>query len=398
MAFASGLYNLYRYGSTSAPSSFRFPVGEGLSGSQRQQAGNVLGMQTPNMTYAPPGTFSSRPIGPNPIPARSTTVRSRTGTITPPAPRQSTPRPGTPAQTQSLTGTQRAPGVSVDLEELRQIEEMYGGTANFLSQLQQNIQGDLSRTLGAVGGQYEAQRPFLEQARGEALGQVGAQREAEQRQSQNAMSEARLLASELGQATRQRYGGTSSTGEFAHAIQGRELQRGQSRIQQQSAANLQTLNDKANSIQQNYSNQLQQLEAQKAAALNDVQNQFNQRIAQIDASRTENESAKAAAKLDALREARTRAEAIEDQKTQFQQGIESQTLAAAQNIYAAIQAYRAEAGEPTDLQALPGAEFSTLLGNQGTPDQALPQGYFKRPDTSEPFNPTGLFAEGLPAL
>lgn len=391
MAFGSSLYNLYRYGSTRAPTGpMVFQRGAGITDQYTP---------APNTTLAPRGTF---PIGPSSRPAATSTVKTRTGNVIPPPPTVSTPRPGGTTQTGPLTSTQRAAPVGPDLEELQQIEEMYGGTSGFLNTLQSNIESDLGRTLDVTGGQFEAQRPFLEQAKGEALTQNTAQQEAEGRQRENAMAEARLLYSELGQAGRQRFGGTSSAGEFASAIQGRELQRSQGKITQTSAANLTALRNKATSIQQNYTNQLQQLEAQKSAALNDVRNQFNQRLAQIDASRTENDAAKAADKaadkLDALREARSRAEEIENQKTQFQQNIDSQTLAAAQNIYAAIQSYRAQMGEPVDLQGLPGAQFSTIGGLQGTAEQALPQGYFKRPDTSEEYLPQGLFAEGLPPL
>lgn len=348
----------------------------------------------PNQSYAP--SNRAYPIyKPNPNSSLFNTALSSVR-----APRvSSTPRPattptpqvrGSATQASNIRNTAKAPTVDPNAEYNQQINELYGGTANFLQGLQESIRGSQDNILGAIGSQFDAQRPMLQQARDDLMFQNQSQQEGERVNQQNALAEARNLYSELGQANRQRFGGTSSTGEFANAIQGREFQRGQSRINQTSQANLQTLQQQASSIEKGYQSQLIQLESQKNSALSEARAQFEERVRQIDSLRAENEQSKAAAKLEALRELRTKAENIENQKRQFQQQLESQTLAAAQNIYSAVQAYAAEQGKAPDLAGLPGAEFSTLLGNQRTSESALPQGFFRKPE-AEPFTYQGLF-------
>lgn len=324
-------------------------------------------------------------IGPRPsAPRVSTPYRA-------PSNKVATPRVGAVQQATNIAKTNRPSAVDPNAEFNRQLDELYGGTDQFLQNMRGSYEGNRNDILGAVGSRFDAQRPFLDQARNELIGLNQQQVEAEKRNAENALAEARLLYNELGQSNRQRFGGTSSTGEFANAIQGREFQRSQGRIQDTSGQNLNALAERAQSIETNYQNQIVQLEREKQTALAQARSEYDEKIRQIDALRNENQQAKAAAKLDALRELRNRANAIEDFKTQFQAQLESQTLAAAQNIYSAIQSFRAEQGQPVELSGLPGAQFSSIMGNAGVQDSVLPMGSFRRPDTSEQLLPTGLF-------
>lgn len=386
----------------------------GLRGRGIDYSGNNSGMRFDVNKYAAPvanylvptaqAAFPYTPA-PNQSPAYSSsgqpnfnravspTTRSRTAA---PAPRAYastvTPRVGATAQARSAPAPEQPSDVDQNALLEQQINDYFGGTASYLDQLQQGISGERDQALGAVASQFDAQRPFLQQARQELIEGNLAQQDAERVGRQNALAEARALYNELGQANRQRFGGTSSVGEFAGAIQGREFQRGQNKIVTTSEANLRSLQDRAQSIEQNYQNQLLQLEQQKNSALQQARSQYDDRVRQIDAYRFENEQAKAAAKIEALQDLRSRAQEIENGKRQFQSQIQAQTLAAAQNIYAAVQAYRAEQGQPVDLQNLPGASFSLFGGGaEQSPDNQILQGYFRPQGLDEQYLPTGLF-------
>jgi len=380
----------------STKSAMNFPVGAGLSPSQsnaaRGQVAGIMQSLPQNQSTQPRSLFYNSSGGGNLFQTALQSVRAPRVSNAPQS-YQSAAKPtvGTTKQTSKSKAVSNAPVVDPNAEYNQQLNELFGGTENFLSGLYGSIDDAQSGALGAIGSQFDAQRPFLDQSRDELMGQNRAQVDAEKMNEKNAIAEARLLYNELGQGTRQRYGGTSSTGEFANAIQGREFQRGQNRISTTSQQNQAALQQKAQSIESNYQQEVIRLETTKQSALQQAKASYDEKRAQIDSLRHENQQAKAAAKLDALREFRAAAEGIENQKRQFEQQLEAQALSAAQNIYAAIQSYRAEQGQPVDLQGIPGAQFSSILGNQATADTTLPQGFMKKPDTSDPYMAQGLF-------
>lgn len=378
------------YGGRSSSSAMQFPVqsNAGIPGVNMTAAPRVAGMST--AMSIPSGAFG-RNTSSTYNQARQTAARNYVPTRASAPVKTSGSAAGTAPQARGIAATAAPKAVDPNAEYQQQIEDLYGGTANFLQGLQGSIEGSRDDVLGAVGGQFDAQRPLLDQARTELLGLNQEQRQAEELRKRNVLTDAARNYDAMQRQALQQYGGTSGTGDYARAVQGREFVRGQNTIQQESAANFRDLERQAQSIESNYQNNLQQLEAQKQAAQAQVRSDFDERIRQIDSLRAENEQAKAAAKLEALRELRTRSQAIEDQKASFQQQLEAQTLSAAQNIFSAIQAYKAEQGQPVDLRNLPGVEYSSLMGPRQSGGSELPQGYFRRPEEDQ-FYAQGLFA------
>lgn len=268
----------------------------------------------------------------------------------------------------------------------QEVDNEYQGVFNILDQIQNNIQNSQGDLISGAAAPFDAQKPLLEQARSEGLASNATQVGAEKQREANVLAEARALANELRQANVQRFGGASSAGQFADQLQGRELQRSTTSIRNTTTQNLAKLSDQATAIQSGYENNLRSLEYQKQAAISNAQDVYRQRLAAIDNSRLEATQNKAAAKLDALRELRQNAQSIEATYAQNKQQIQANAQAQADQLKNAIIAYQVESGQPIDLSALPGAQYSTFEGGaQASPgSDLLPTGQVRREDQQNP--------------
>jgi hypothetical protein len=246
------------------------------------------------------------------------------------------------------------------------IDSAYNEANGILGQQEQSIRAGEQDLYTQATSPFDAQRPMLDQALQEGQTSVESAKMGVKKDEQNALSAARNLYQELNQAGIQRFGGSSSAGEFANQLLGREFQKNVGKAFETSGNNMQKLVEKGIQIKQNYDTQLQSLETQKQGALAQAKDVFRQRLDQINNTRLGLSENKAQLKLQALQQLRSEAMAISQQHEQFRQQLYLQSQAADQNLKASISQYRSTAMTPTSLDA----QGNPVMSQFGTNQQA----------------------------
>jgi hypothetical protein len=254
------------------------------------------------------------------------------------------------------------------------IDSAYGEANNILGQQEQSIRAGEQDLYKQATSPFDAQRPMLDQALQEGQQGVATAQQGVKKDEANALSAARNLYQELNQAGIQRFGGSSSAGEFANQLLGREFQKNVGKAYETSGQNMQKLVEKGIQIKQNYDTQLQSLETQKQGALSQARDVFRQRLDQINNTRLGLSENKAQLKLQALQQLRSEAMAISQQHEQFRQQLFLQSQAADQSLKQSISQYRATSMTPTSLDAQGNPVMSQFGTNQQTAGGALQGG------------------------
>lgn len=211
---------------------------------------------------------------------------------------------------------------SYDSEINAQIESMYGPTMDILNQ-----------NIGLVGGQktaaeqqaeadYQANLAQLGTQKGTTLGGLETQQRKGQTQKEDALAQARRLYSELQRGNIQRFGGATSAGQAASEIQGAEQQRQFGQTARQFNEFTQQIETARKDVESQYQTGIQQLNQAKQTAMAKIQSDFTNAIMQINNMRAQTEQQKGAAKLQALQQLRSEAQALQQQTTQFQQQLD----------------------------------------------------------------------------
>ena len=229
------------------------------------------------------------------------------------------------------------------------VDNAYGEASGVYNNMYNDAVANKQNFLDQYTQPYEAQKPTLTQGYNQGLALNQNQQNTTKLNEQNAIADARRLFNELSTGVNQRFGGTNSAGEFANAFYGREFQRNMGNIQNTTGQNIQNLLTQQQGITDKYQAQLQQIEAQKAAALSQAQNLFQQRLDQINSAKGELAQNKAALKLQALQELRQRAYTLQDNFTNFAHTLSLQHAAANDQLRNQIAEYSAYAGKPIDL-------------------------------------------------
>ena len=258
------------------------------------------------------------------------------------------------------------------------ISQFYDQNNAYLSDIEKQLKGNEQSYIDIASAPYNAQLPLLQSAYDSAKAINQQQQQQTLQGREDALSAARRLANELIQGTRQQYGGTSSTGEFAQALQGRELQKNQANITQTAANNLNKLYQSATQAENDYQAQVQSLEQQKQAAVLQARQQLNQQLLEIKSKRVELGSQRQQMELDALREFYANRQAIEQQANQYAQQLQATAAQARLNLQSAFAQFQANNGQPIDLTSIPESQYSAI-NNQvyGGPSQLF-QGQIRK--------------------
>lgn len=283
----------------------------------------------------------------------------------------------------STKGVSKSSALSTE-EQQRQaqqglIDNFYNENLDYLGSLENALRGNEQQYYDIAGSPYDAQVPLLQSARDAAMQRNQGLVQETNQMREDALSQARRLFNEMSIATRQQYGGTSSTGEFAQALQGRELQRNQSGIQQTAQNNLAKLYQNATETESQYQSQLQSLEQQKQAAIAQARLSFQERLQDLKNKRMELGANKQNMELDLLREFYANRQAIEQQATQYAQQLQATAAQARLNLQSAVAQYQANTEKPIDVSAIPQAQYSAIDQQVYGGAPQIAQGYFKRP-------------------
>lgn len=249
---------------------------------------------------------------------------------------------------------------------INEVNGAFGDASNILDQQEQRVRSGEQDLYKQATAPYDSTLPLLQQARDENLTRNTQQTNEERTNETNAFDSARRLFQELRQGNLQRFGGSSSAGEFSYDLLGRELQRGLGQIQQTAGQNLNKLKDQANQIITGFQSQLQQLNTQKEAALAGARDVFRQKLSEIDNARFGLAQNKAQAKLQALYQLRSEAQNIQNSFIQLQQQMAANAQQAYLNTVQTVQAYRGQTGGQVQVDPFAAATYSRFGGGQGS--------------------------------
>lgn len=236
------------------------------------------------------------------------------------------------------------------------LDNAYAPVFSDIQNLYNTAQNNQQTYLNAATSPFDALQPGIDQAytQGQNLNQQ--QTAQNNTQTQNALAAARQLYNELQQGVQQRFGGTTSAGDFAKAFYGRQLQQNEGSAYNTAGQNQQQLATQMQNIQAQHDSATQQLAAQKASALSNAQLQFQQMLQQIDSLKTQTDQQKAASKLDALNQLNQTANAIQQQFNQFQQNLQLQNQSALDQLRNGVATAQAYSGQPINLSSI--AQFT----------------------------------------
>lgn len=288
--------------------------------------------QQPNISFQPQATVQySSPISPSPAPYAPT--QQYTAPIGPTKP-NSNPTPTPSPVTNPYANIQPPQGPSNG-----EIDSLFSGAMNTYNQAESNLRGQLPSLISDAEAQARASQGLLVNQRTSANEQLGNQ-ELQTRQTQQAQTgQQRQTLQELTQANQQRFGGSTSAGQAASELQGREFQRNTFQIGQQAQQALTQIQQQRQTVEREYQQGIQQLEVNKQQAVNQIQRTFQDKLLEINARRGETESAKAQARMSALQELRNAAYQIDVSKAQFQAQLQLQAQQNASYLDNAAQQY-----------------------------------------------------------
>ena len=219
------------------------------------------------------------------------------------------------------TGGQQPPMSNVPQPDNAAIDSAFSEANNYLNDLYNSTMSNKGNFMNTYTAPYESQRPMFEQAKNTGLNQIETQKTQAKQNSANVLDEARRLYSELVKGGTQRFGGTSSAGEFYQGYLGKQLMQNQGQIEGQLTNNMQALAAKAQEINDGYNANIKQLEIQLAGAKSQAETAFMNQINQINAMKAQTAQDKANAKLQALQNYRNTVASYQQQAYQAQQQL-----------------------------------------------------------------------------
>jgi len=205
-----------------------------------------------------------------------------------------------------------------------EIDSQFNPIFDVYNQAENNLRGQLPGLIGEAEAQAQASRGLLDNQRTGANELLSGQQQQTFQSQQAQSGQQRQTLQELQSANQQRFGGSSSAGQAAGELQGREFQRNTFQIGQQAQQALQQINQQRQVVEREFQQGVQQLEVNRQQAVNQVQRTFQDRLLEINGRRGETESAKAQARMGALQELRNAAYQIDVSRAQFQSQLQMQ--------------------------------------------------------------------------
>lgn len=198
------------------------------------------------------------------------------------------------------------------------IDQSYNEQMNYLNQVAQRLTPDYQSALAEAESAYKTQAAGLGTQKESARGTLAETQTKGQESYESAIAQARQLYDQLSRGYQQRFGGASSAGQAATEIANTERMRQQG----QNWRSLQDVTRQVNrgyaDIENQFNQNMLQLEQNKIAAQNQAKRDFNDKLNQIEAQKAQLGSAKAQAKLQALQTLRAQVLQIEAENRQFQ--------------------------------------------------------------------------------
>jgi hypothetical protein len=199
-----------------------------------------------------------------------------------------------------------------DLNNL--LNQQFQSGQDYLNQQTTNLQSYQPQYEQSVAQSYEAQVPEVQRQLEQQRVATGQQQEQVKGARESALAEARRQYQEGTQRTQQLFGGVagSSAGQAQSELLAREQQRQFGQTQTATTQNLGQLSSNLANVEQQASNQIMQINAEKQKALTQSRDQFRQQLDAINSQRFQLAQDKANKQIQALQEFNTRRRQLED--------------------------------------------------------------------------------------
>ncbi len=257
------------------------------------------------------------------------------------------------------------------------VDAAYQPAINDVNQMLSDWQGNQQNYIGQFTAPYQALIPQAQQAYQAGVNQINTQTNQVNTQAQNAIDAAKNLYNQTLQGANQRFGGTSSAGDFARAFYNRSFNQQLGGINSTQQQNLTALGNQGSTILSQYNNNLQQIQAQQAAAQNQALSDFQNKLQQINSLKATLDSDKAAMKINELQNYRSLVANINDAAAQRATALQQSVLGTAGQL-ANSNSYLAAFGRtPVPVADQLQAVFQAIGGNpaQGGGGQQI-TGYY----------------------
>ena len=199
-----------------------------------------------------------------------------------------------------------------DLNNL--LNQQFQSGQDYLNKQTTNLQSYQPQYEQSVAQSYEAQVPEVQRQLEQQRVATGQQQEQVKGARESALAEARRQYQEGTQRTQQLFGGVagSSAGQAQSELLAREQQRQFGQTQTATTQNLGQLSSNLANVEQQASNQIMQINAEKQKALTQSRDQFRQQLDAINSQRFQLAQDKANKQIQALQEFNTRRRQLED--------------------------------------------------------------------------------------
>lgn len=221
-------------------------------------------------------------------------------------------------------GESGAPGI-----DEAAINAVYNPTMGYLNQAEGQLRADFPNVLDSAQKAYETAIAELTAGKTKNLGTIAENTVTAGQRKEDALSAARRMYDELRRGYAQRFGGGSSAGQAAFELSGAEQQRQMGATTRDYSTTMRQIDQSKVQLDQDYQAGSLKILQSKTDAIAQANRDFQNQLLTIAGQRAQTESAKAAAKLDALNTLRNQAFAAQQQALQLQQNWD-QTYKASQ--------------------------------------------------------------------
>ena len=156
----------------------------------------------------------------------------------------------------------------------QEIDSQFNPIFDVYNQAENNLRGQLPGLIGEAEAQAQASRGLLDNQRTGANELLSGQQDQTFQSQQAQTGQQRQTLQELQAANQQRFGGSSSAGQAAGELQGREFQRNTFQIGQQAQQAVPQINQQRQVVEREFQQGMQQLEVNKQQAVNTIQRTF----------------------------------------------------------------------------------------------------------------------------
>lgn len=270
-----------------------------------------------NTSQVPSG--ASRDFGDTPdVPTNTPNITAPSGGGTPAAPAPKdfdrfdrNANPGEGWFFDAADGWKRSGGGGGNSSLLAEIEKIYSPGIQNLANLERNAQEQYGSAVDSTEKAYQQALEHSRQGYEQNLTAINDNQTELSQSKKSALEDAIRAYNALDQARQARFGAGSSAGQAVGELARTEFFRQQGGIETQFVNQVRDLTRQKSALSLQQKQYEDQNELQKNEALSALKSELNQKLSQIQASRGELESAKAAARLNVVQDAMNRAQSIQ---------------------------------------------------------------------------------------